>query len=115
MGDIDFKALGEGLLTSVETRFKSYLDQNQNVRSFLVDLGKRYAYLTAKLHTAADEDARAGVLRDLRRVENTFELELDAISESARGEIFKQLKAALGVVVSFAVQNLPAIIAAVRR
>lgn len=115
MGEIDFKALGEGLLSSIETRFKSYLDQNQNVRSFLVDLGKRYAYLTAKLYTAADEDARAGVLRDLQRVENTIELQFDAIAESARGEIFEQLKAALGVVVNFAVQNLPAIIAAIRR
>ncbi len=115
MDSIDFGALGDNLVSSIRSRFADFLKENRAVEDFLVERGRRYAVLAAAYHLAADEESRAEALADLRRVENTLEMELDAIEHLTKGEILEQLKAALGVVLNFAIQNLPTILAMIRR
>ncbi len=115
MGIVDFNAMGEALVDSIQSRFKDFLNQNQEVAKFVADLGRRYAVLAAKYHLAATDEDRDEALADLRRVENTLELQLDAIAHVAKSEILGQLKAALGVVLNFAVQNLPTVLAMIRK
>lgn len=115
MADLDFRALGNNLVDSVRSQFKEFLEKHKDVDDFLVELGKRYAVLSARYHLASDEEKRAEVLGDLRRVENTIQLELDAVAHAAPSALLGQLKAALGVVLRFAVENLPTVLAMVRR
>lgn len=115
MGSIDFGALGDNLVDSIRTKFAGFLHVNQDVDDFVIALGRRYAVLAAAYHLAADEASREEALKDLRRVENTMELKFDEIAHLTRGETLEQLKAALGVVLNFAIQNLPTVIAMIRR
>lgn len=115
MDTIDFSGLGDNLVSSLRTKFGAFLDENKDVDNFVAAVGRRYAILAAQYHLAKDEDDRTETLKDLRRIENTLELEFDAIAHLAKSEILGQLKAALGVVLNFAVQNLPTVLAMVRR
>lgn len=111
----DFHALGDNLVDAVRGRFKDFLAENKDVDNFVTELGRRYATLSARYHLAGSEEERAEALADLRRVENTMELELDAIGHLAKSEILGQLKAALGVALKFAVENLPTVLAMIKR
>jgi hypothetical protein len=115
VGSINFEALGENLIDSARSQFEEFLLENRDVDNFLVALGRRYATLAAQYHLADSEEARAEALSDLRRVKNTINLKLDAVAHLAKSEILSQLKAALGMVLDFAIKNLPTIIAIVRR
>jgi len=115
VADIDFRTLGNNLVEAVRSRFKKFLEEHPDVDDFVLQIGQRYAARTAAYHLAATEEDRAEQLAALRRVENTMQLELDAIAHEAAPEILEQLKAALGVVLNFAIQNLPTIVAMIRR
>lgn len=115
MDTVDYRALGDNLVQSVKSQFSGFLSANKEVAQFVEDLGRRYAVLAARYHLADDGPARDGALEDLRRVENTLQLELDAIGHQVKGQMLETLKSALGVVLNFAVQNLPTILAAIRR
>jgi hypothetical protein len=115
MANINFEALGENLIDSARSQFQDFLLENREVDGILISLGRRYATLAAQYHLADSEEARAEALSDLRRVKNTINLELDAIAHLAKSEILSQLKAALGMVLDFAIKNLPTVIAMIRR
>jgi hypothetical protein len=114
VADIDFRKLGEDLVDSVQAQFKEFLEENPEIAQFVGRLGRRYAELAAQYHLG-DGPSRDEALSDLRRVRNSIDLEMDAIAHEAPSALLGQLKAALGVVLNFAIQNLPTIIAMVRR
>lgn len=115
MDETNFSGMGDDLVRSVRSRFKVFLEENKEVDDFVVQIGRRYAARTAQYHLAKTEEDREEALSALRRVRNTLDLELDAIAHLAGSELFSQLRAALGVVVDFAVQSLPTIAKLVRR
>ncbi len=115
MADIDFGVLGRNLVTSVQSQFHELLEQNTEAAAFVARLGHRYAECSADYYLAADEAARESAMTDLRRVENTIQMEMDALAHLAQPAILAQLKAALMVVLKFGIENLPTIISLIRR
>lgn len=115
MADINFSALGQNLVSSIQSEFKATLEENKEVAEFVARLGRRYAELSADYYLAADDAAREAAAADLERVKNTLNMEMDALAHLAKPAIMEQLKAALMVVLKFAIENLPTIIAMVRR
>lgn len=115
MGDINFSALGAGLVESLRDEYKDFLESNASVAAFVRELGERYAYRMEQLLRAEDADSREFALNELRRVENTIAMEFDAIAHEVEARLAEQFKAALRVVLNFAIQQLPAIIEAVKR
>lgn len=115
MGDIDFRGLGDNLVAAVRSRFEAFLKENPDVDGFLVEIGGRYAARTAEYHLAETEEDREDARVSLQRIANTLEMELDAIAHLAPSELLGQLKAALGVALQFAIENLPTIVSMLRR
>jgi hypothetical protein len=110
---LNVKQLGQTLVASVRSRFGGFLNENAAAAALVERVGADYANLAAQYHLATDEETKIGVLTELRRVENTLELEADALAELAGAQLIEQLKSALGVVLNFAIQNLPTLLAAI--
>lgn len=115
MDTIDFREFGGNLVASARAQFKEFLEENKDVDDFLVRIGEGYAVRTAEYHLAATDEDRADAAAALRRIRNTLDLQLDAIAHVGKSEILGQIKAALGMALEFAIQNLPTILKLVRK
>ena len=115
LSDIDFTELGMNFVKAARSQFKEFLAENQDVDDLVVQIGKSYAVRTAEYHLAATEEDREAARTSLRQLRNTMDLTLDGMAHLAKSAILAQLKAGLGMLLEFAIANLPTIIAMVRR
>lgn len=115
MADIDFTQVGRNFVNVARSQFSEVLEEYPELDELVVSIGKSYATVTAEYYLAASDDDRDRATIALRQVRNNMDLVLDGMGHLAKSAILAQLKAALGMALELAIQNLPTIIAMVRR
>jgi hypothetical protein len=111
---IDTNALADALVGSVKSEFADFLQANKEAAHFVEEVSLDYAKLMTQLQLASDDMEQARITEELRRVQNTLELEADDLGELTNQEVMKQIKGALRVALSFGTKMLvPMILAAI--
>lgn len=115
MADIDFRDYGENLIAAARNQFQGFLAENKEVDDLVLDIGRSYGIRMAEYLTADTEEEREAARVALRRVRNTMDLTMDGMAHLVKSEILTQLKAALGMTLEFAIQNLPTVLKMIRK